>query len=283
MHSEGGNVLEYYPLASRLGPDQPFYALQSELLKGRYDPTGPRTIPRIEDLAARYVDEMRAVQPAGPYYLGGFCLGGYLAYEVAHQLCAQGQDVALVAIIQTAMVTYPRFRPGVTSLHRRFYRSIKRLDLEWSNLMALEPNARVFHLMGRAKRLLTIAQVKAEAFVDPWLARFNRGAWHSRAYSLEAIGKLHVQAVLGYRLKAAPVERVTLFRASKQPLGIVPDPTMGWGALLNGHLEIHEIPAHHQNILKEPAVRLLARQLTACLDRARDKSDDKPRLERRAS
>jgi thioesterase domain-containing protein len=75
------------------------------------------------------------------------------------------------------------------------------------------------------------------------------------------------------------VERVTLFRASKQPLGIVPDQTLGWDGLMNGHLEIHQIPgAHHQNILKEPAVRLLAQQLTACMDRAHGKRDDKPRF-----
>jgi thioesterase domain-containing protein len=48
----------------------------------------------------------------------------------------------------------------------------------------------------------------------------------------------------------------------------VPDPTMGWGALLNGQLEVHEVPAHHQNILIEPGVRLLAEQLAACVDRA---------------
>ena len=270
-------------MARDLGPDQPFYALQSELLNGHCALNGWSAIPKTEDLAARYIDEMRAVQPTGPYYIGGFCLGGYLAYEVAHQLRAQGQEVALVAMIQTAMLDYPKFRPGVTFLHRRFYRMIKRLDLEWSNLMALEPKARTSHLMDRTKRLLTIAHVKAEALVDPWLARFNREAWHSRAYSLDAIGKLHVKGVLSYNLKASPVKRVTLFRARKQPLGIVRDPTLGWGALLNGQLEIHEIPAHHQNILKEPAVGLLAKQLTACLDRARGKSDDKPEFERKAS
>ena len=186
-------------------------------------------------------------------------------------------------IVQTAYVDYPKYLPGVTFLRRCFYRLIKRLDLEWSNLRALEPRARASYLVERTQRLLTIAQLKAEALVDPWLVRFNREAWHSMVYSLEAIANLHLQAVLGYTLKASPVDRVTLFRASKQPLGIVPDPTLGWGALLNGHLEIQEIPAHHQNILKEPAVRLLAEQLTARLDRGRAERDDKPRLGRKAS
>ena len=104
------------------------------------------------------------------------------------------------------------------------------------------------------------------------------------AYSLEAIGKLHVEAALSYTFTTCPVERVTLFRASKQPLGILPDQTLGWGSLLNGCLEIHEIPgAHHQNILKEPAVRRLARELTACVDRTRGRKDSKQALDKKAS
>jgi thioesterase domain-containing protein len=114
---------------------------------------------------------------------------------------------------------------------------------------------------------LTIAQLKFETMADPWLAGCNLQDWHSLAYRLEAVGKYHVQAAVSYTPKPYP-ERVTLFRATKQPLDIVPDHTMGWGALLNGQLEIHEIPAHHQNILIEPAVRLLAQQLAACVDRA---------------
>jgi surfactin family lipopeptide synthetase C len=269
MHSGGGNVLEYYPLAHSLGPDQPFYALQSEMLNGYRIGTAPR----LEDMAERYIREVRTVQPTGPYFVGGFCLGGYLAYEVARQLRAQGQEVALVALVQTATKDYPRIRPGVTFLHRLPYRLIHRLDVEWTNLKALPSKARISHVVERAKRVWTIARVKAETLLDPWLVRFNLGAWHSRAYTLEMIDKLNVQAARNYSFTPYPGQGVTLFRASKQPLGIVPDPTMGWGALLNGQLKVHEIPAHHQNILNEPGVRTLARQLAACVDRARKQSN----------
>jgi natural product biosynthesis luciferase-like monooxygenase protein len=267
MHAEGGNVLEYYPLVRSLGTDQPFYALQSDLLNGGSVPSPLR----LEDMAARYIREIRAVQPTGPYFLGGWCLGGYLAYEAAQQLRAQGEEVSLLAMIQTARGDYGRRRLGVTFLHRLLLRSIKRLDLEWSNITALPPRARVSHIASRAKRPLTIAQLKAESVLDRWLSGFNLKAWHSLAYRLEAVGKHHVQAAMSYRPKPYP-ERVTFFRASKQPLEIVPDPTMGWGAVFNGQLEIHEIPAHHQNIMIEPNVRLLAQQLTACVDRARSRN-----------
>ena len=276
MHSGGGHVLEYYPLAQSLGSDQPFYALQSEMLNGyRID-----TTPRIEEMAACYVREIQAVQPTGPYFVGGFCLGGYLAYEVARQLCAKGEEIATLALVQTVMKDYPRTRPRVTFLHRLFYRLIYRFDLEWTNAKALEPKARIFYLVERTKRLLTIARVKAEALAYPWLASFKSRVPHSKAYTLEEIDRLHVQAVVGYTVKDCPVECVTLFRASKQPLGIVPDPTLGWNGLLKGRLEVHEIPAHHQNILNKPAVRALAKELTACLDRART---EKPALEQKAS
>ncbi len=263
MHAEGGNVLEYYPLARSLGTDQPFYALQSDLLNGHSVPSALR----LEDMAARYIREIRAVQPTGPYFLGGWCLGGYLAYEAAQQLRAQGEEVSLLAMIQSASGDYGRRRPGVTFFHRLLYRLIKRVDLEWSNIAALPPRARISHVASRAKRPLTIAHLKAETVLDRWLAEGNLKGWHSLAYRLEAVGKHHVQAAMSYSPKPYP-EKVTLFRASKQPLEIVPDPTMGWGAVVNGQLEIHEIPAHHQNIMIEPNVRLLAQQLTACVDQA---------------
>jgi len=206
-----------------------------------------------------------------------------LAYEVARQFRAQGEEVAGLALVQTVMKGYPKIRPRVTFLHRLLYRLIYRLDLARANVKALESNARLSYLRETATRFFTLARVHTEALVYPWLARFNSGVRHSRAYMLEAIDKLHVQAAVDYAVKDCPVESVTLFRASRQPLGIVPDPTLGWNGLLKGHLEVHEIPAHHQNILKAPAVRVLAKELTACLDRARSRTTDKPALERKAS
>src|SRR5271157_4658430 len=85
MHGAGGNVLIYRELSEHLGQDQPFYGLQSLGLDGSSEPQS-----RIEDMAASYVQEIRRTQAKGPYYLGGYCLGGTIAYEVAQQLRAQG-------------------------------------------------------------------------------------------------------------------------------------------------------------------------------------------------
>src|SRR5260370_26293793 len=96
IHGAGGNVLIYRDLSQNLGPDQPFYGLQSPGLDGSRPP-----LTRIEEMAALYVKEIRTVQPYGPYFLGGYCMGGTIAYEMAQQLRAQGEQVGLLALVDT--------------------------------------------------------------------------------------------------------------------------------------------------------------------------------------
>src|ERR1700676_3913499 len=96
FHGAGGNVLIYRDLSRRLGPDQPFYGLQSQGLDGSRPP-----LTKIEDMAALYLKENRRVQPYGPYFLGGYCGGGNIAFEVAQQLRSHGEAVALLALFDT--------------------------------------------------------------------------------------------------------------------------------------------------------------------------------------
>src|SRR5439155_5375056 len=96
MPGVSGDVLGYNTLARLLGPDQPFYGLQSRGLDGLEDP-----LTRIEDIAAEFLREIRAVQPEGPYYLVGLCMGGVVAYEMAQQLHAAGQQVGLLGLLET--------------------------------------------------------------------------------------------------------------------------------------------------------------------------------------
>ena len=96
VHGAGGNVLLYRDLANRLGADQPVYGLQAHGLDGLLAP-----LTRIEDMAERYVTEVRTLQPEGPYHLGGYCLGGVVALEMARRLMEQGEEVALVAMLET--------------------------------------------------------------------------------------------------------------------------------------------------------------------------------------
>ncbi|MCA2629774.1 MAG: MicD protein [Microcystis sp. M069S2] len=96
VHPIGGNVLCYADLARNLGTEQPFYGLQalglSELEK---------TVASIEEMAMIYIEAIQTVQASGPYYLGGWSMGGVIAFEIAQQLLTQGQEVALLALIDS--------------------------------------------------------------------------------------------------------------------------------------------------------------------------------------
>jgi amino acid adenylation domain-containing protein len=92
----GGNVVGFYELARLLGADQPVYGLQARGLDGIEKP-----LTRLRDIATFFVREVRSIQPLGPYYLGGACMGGVIAYEMAQQLLAIGEQVALLTLIET--------------------------------------------------------------------------------------------------------------------------------------------------------------------------------------
>ncbi|HAJ64533.1 MAG TPA: non-ribosomal peptide synthetase, partial [Cyanobacteria bacterium UBA8543] len=96
IHPVGGNVLEYLNLVRYLGSEQPIYGLQAQGLDGKQTP-----LNRVKDMAAYYIKEIRTLQPEGPYFLAGYSFGGLVAFEMAQQLHAQGQKVALLALCDT--------------------------------------------------------------------------------------------------------------------------------------------------------------------------------------
>ncbi|WP_392532296.1 AMP-binding protein [Nostoc sp. C117] len=88
-----GIPIYLYQLAQALGSDQPFYGLQARGLDGKSQP-----FTQLEDMAAYYIQAIQAVQPNGPYLLGGHCFGSKVAFEMAQQFQQKGHEVALVAI-----------------------------------------------------------------------------------------------------------------------------------------------------------------------------------------
>lgn len=95
VHGGGGQVLNFRLLSDALGSNFPFYGL-----KTLYDEPGrPRRLLTIEEMAARYVEEIRRVQPHGPYAIGGYSFGGVVAFEIAQRLRRAGEDIAVLALI----------------------------------------------------------------------------------------------------------------------------------------------------------------------------------------
>lgn len=111
IHGAGGNVLMYRQLVPYLGSEQPIYGIQPKGLDGHETP-----LNRISEMAAVYVKEMRDLQPQGPYYLAGLSAGGLIAFEMALVLQSQGQQVAMLALIDPHAPGYPKLLPVVPRL-----------------------------------------------------------------------------------------------------------------------------------------------------------------------
>lgn len=112
-----GNVfVDFEYLARHLGSDQPFYGFQDGL-------SNPY---QIEALAVRFVEDIRRIQPEGPYLLGGVCFGGPVVFEMAQQLRQQGQKVSFLALIEPATLPLPganSYRDLFNDIWKRFTRS----------------------------------------------------------------------------------------------------------------------------------------------------------------
>ena len=259
FHSHRGNVLEYYPLANLLAEDQPVYSLQARGLDGALVKD-----LSVEEMARSYLKELRELQPEGPYFLGGFCFGGILALEAAHQLTLAGEQVGLVAMIQSVNPATAIFRPEIGVLRRWGFRLGKRLDLERANFRQRGTP----YLLERARYLFTSIRGRAELTVDRLCGgRILARSKPSIPYILEYLADQHMRAFAQHRPSyyAGPV---VLFRAEKQLKGLVADKQfLGWRDTLR-KIDLCEVPGHQQNVLSEPNVGYLAKQFAIRLDAA---------------
>ncbi|MGV3722261.1 MAG: non-ribosomal peptide synthetase, partial [Actinomycetota bacterium] len=248
VHGIGGGILCFRDLAHRLGREQPVYGLQAVTLGG-----AEREHERIEAMAAHYVRELRTVQPVGPYFLGGLSFGGTVALEMAQQLLAMGENVALLALLDTKAPGYPRF-PGVA----------QRVAAHLLTILKASPAGRREY-----------ARVRLQAAKDQVRRRFllavSRRTVGSVDRTLGDIGILHIRAAHAYVRQPYP-GMITLLRAEVQPIGCIPDSTNGWSELAQGGVEVLPVPGEHATIIEEPHVAELARALTAALSRARGDS-----------
>ncbi|MCL5260605.1 MAG: amino acid adenylation domain-containing protein [Gammaproteobacteria bacterium] len=100
IHPGVGGADVYSEFAKDLSKNIPFYCLDSFNLNAKR-----KMLVSIEQLASRYLKKLKNIQPHGPYYLGGWCLGGVIAYEIARQLKAQGDEVSSIFLIDSVAIT----------------------------------------------------------------------------------------------------------------------------------------------------------------------------------
>lgn len=222
VHGAGGGVLFYRPLANRLPHDRPFVAIEA---RAEWNPPGS-----IEETAEIYVRAIRARQASGPYLLGGYSFGGVVAFEMARQLEAAGEEVAMLVLIDS-------LNPELDS-----YSRAGRLRRIWNGN---EPSPWPV----RAARL-------ARYIFQRWLARFRalpevREGDMSDRTNLEAYGR-RIEALMNYR--PGPFGgNVHLLRASESDDIMEPPADYGWSGLCK-KLRVHVVPARHDTIMETPAI-----------------------------
>jgi amino acid adenylation domain-containing protein len=262
IHAAGGNVLFYRDLVRRLGMDQPFYGLQARGLDGKQ----PHHT-RIEDMAGHYIDEIRRVQPQGPYFLGGASFGGLVAFEMARQIDASGQKVAFVGLFDAHGPGYPRLLPTTSAFAAKVIHCRERIEHHLGNLVILDWQGRLTYLREK-RRKAVVKFIRGFRDKRARLARkLHLSPPNPLPTKLQEAQNAIMECFRNYVPQVYPGS-VTLFRASRQPSGIYPDPTLGWGGLAAGGLVIHDVPGLHGSMLTEPRVQVLAEKLTECLSRA---------------
>jgi len=252
----GGNILGLYDLARHLGPDQPVYGLQARGLDGQAEP-----LTRIQDIAAHHIEEIRAVLPNGPFFLGGLSWGGSVAFEMAHQLDLAGDRVALVAL-------FDAFAPGPGG-PARWISTTRRLSKGFGARVAYharnllwEPG-RVDYFRGKTRTLVQKVRSRIRQRISPR----SRSRAKPLARALQDVRQANYRATQKY----APGRyrgKVTLFRAAVRWAADSPRRDMGWEPLALGGVEIREVPGDHVKMMLPPQVGLLAAQLRECIDRA---------------
>ncbi|RPJ80415.1 MAG: hypothetical protein EHM13_12065, partial [Acidobacteria bacterium] len=248
VHPVGGEVLCYEPLARRLGPDQPFYGLRA------ISDDVERDQPGIEDLARKYVRSVKSLQREGPYLIGGYSLGGQIAFEMARRMRANGDHVALLAIIDSA----PRSACSRPSLARLFLNAARRLPSWLADGHFL---AKLRFWRWRIAAALFDASVPGQAQMPDEIAEM----W----FPEDRIPLVRALAAARDRYVPGPYDgRLTLFRPKAVPLLSGEDPEVAWRRLAKGGVDVRILPGSHMRILSEPAVESLATQLAGCLDAA---------------
>jgi amino acid adenylation domain-containing protein len=249
VHPAGGGVLCYLDLARCLDAEQPFYGIEARGLTA-----GEAPHERIEDMAADYIEAVLAARPDGPYRLGGWSLGGVVAFEMARQLEAQGRQVELVALLDA----WPA-APDASAAERSepleaFARSIgvptERLSTPGRAFRELPVNEQLSVLLEHAR-----ATDLVPSDADPEELR--------RRLQLFAA---HLGAMREYTPGPYTGE-VTLFRAVEEANGDVVEPGGAWTNLAGGGVTVHSVPGTHHTVLRDAGVRIIARELTARLAR----------------
>ncbi|MHB8383170.1 MAG: condensation domain-containing protein [Candidatus Binataceae bacterium] len=239
----GGNVIRFNEIARHLHPDRPLYALQPPGLNG----SGPY-LTCLEDMAAHYIREIKAKQPAGPYYLAGYSFGGLVTFEMGRQLVEQGDTIGLLALLDSPEWHY-----------------------QWQSAKAMDSREKVGRYRERVEKIVrgpgrwVYVRTALRKRVTKAIYEVYRQLGWSVPQQIGTIQDINAFAATHYEPQLYP-GRLTLLRTRpRTPVGIR-DYQLGWGGLAADGVEVHEVPGDHDNMTSGANAQALAQELEACIE-----------------
>ncbi|WP_316520454.1 non-ribosomal peptide synthetase [Kitasatospora brasiliensis] len=272
VHPLGGHVLCYVRLARLLPQDQPVYALQAAGTVSGTEPLGS-----IPELADSYLKAMRRACPEGPYVIGGWSFGGFIAFEMARQLRRADPDALRSAVLIDPIFVKQGERPDAAdhSLLEWFF-----WELLWTGRSGTAPVVPLPDGLAEEEKFDFIVEHATQAGVLP------AGSSRTTVRRLFGMFKAHWQAILSYQPEPGDEDLVLLRATGGLPEILRPmhsaarslheDPTNGWGALTTGRLQVVDVPGDHLVLLEEPHVNVIAEKIVeAVVDRLDHRQADR--------
>ncbi|HEY6351952.1 MAG TPA: amino acid adenylation domain-containing protein [Candidatus Angelobacter sp.] len=251
VHPVGGNVVCYHQLTGLLGPEQPVYAFQSKGLNPDLQPHS-----EITEMATAYVYELLQADAQGPYLVGGWSMGGVVAFEMARQLRERNLPVALLCLIDSYPEP-PGSRSGPEGREHLLWAFASDLGLSIADLPVIQPNSARENFDAVFSSIIEIAKTKR--LISPEIEL-------SQAERLFRVFSENLQAARAHR--ALPCEsELVLFQAQNRSASH-DDPAQAWRPLVTGDINSYIVPGNHYSILKNStALGILTKYLEACLER----------------
>ncbi len=248
----GGHVLAFHELARQLRTRRAVYGLRPAGLEGESEPHGS-----IDSMARHAIDQMRRIQPDGPYALVGYSLGGVVAFEMARQLSNNGQKIAILALLDSRL-----WSPGTPlSLPQR-------LQLHGHNLYHSTMRGRWDYICERVRILA--ARLRRLSFYpsdDDVILGLRLSAASKR------VARQHWRAWRDYRPGNYDGD-LSLFVARRHagmPELDGRDPTFGWSHKTSGSVDVTRMNATHSEMLSTGNSTILASAIEAQLARVFDR------------
>jgi len=267
VHGVTGDVLWLKDLAEYMDADQPFYGIQARGLDGRQAP-----FDQLEAMAAYYIEQIRFVQPQGPYYLGGYCMGGNIAYEMARQLKAVGEDLPLLVVIDPPPANFSERAPFNGRFVVDFLQNSPRWLREFMRLGGGEISARV-RRKGRVAAKAMWQKLRSKAAEEGGM---NATDVIDQADDLpeyrQRLIETHLSALMNYVPKGYE-GNVIIFEARSRPLLNPGLTSPEWHDYVQTPLVIEPVSGSHSSMLQPPNVISLARDLQSRLDAAFENSE----------